>query len=147
GINESITYSSMTILFSTAGVVDTGTTCLLIATDALAKYQSATGTTSDKMPGLLTISSAKYTLTSLVYHFAQETYSLTPNTQIWPHSLNSYIHVRRGVIYLIVSDIGMTSGLGLDFINGTHSSIASTLYDTTKSMLFHQNSFTDATTN
>ena len=47
GINESITYGSSTILSSTAGIVDTGTTLILIATNAYDKYVSDTGATLD----------------------------------------------------------------------------------------------------
>ncbi|KAG2360775.1 aspartic peptidase domain-containing protein, partial [Suillus spraguei] len=151
GINESITYGSTTILSSTAGIVDTGTTFLLIATDALAKYQSATGATLDeKVTGLLTVSSAKYNaLKNLDFHIGKETYSLTPNAQIWPRSLNSYIGGRRGVIYLVVSDIGTPSGQGFDFINGyTFLQRFYSVYDTAKSRVgFAKTSFTDATTN
>lgn len=45
-------------------------------------------------------------------------YTLTPNAQIWPRSLNTNIGGTAGSIYLIVSDLGSNSGGGLDFING-----------------------------
>jgi hypothetical protein len=38
GINESITYGSTTILAETAGIVDTGTTLILIASSAYLEY-------------------------------------------------------------------------------------------------------------
>ena len=61
GIDESITYGSgTTILSSTAGIVDTGTTLVLIATDAYNRYRSATGATLDNATGLLKISSTNY---------------------------------------------------------------------------------------
>ncbi|KAG2357595.1 aspartic proteinase [Suillus spraguei] len=152
GINESITYGSTTILSSTTGIVDTGTTFLLIATDALAKYQSATGATLDeKVTGLLTVSSAKYSaLKNLDFHIGNEIYSLTPNAQIWPRSLNSYIGGSNSIIYLVVSDIGTYSGHGLfDFINGyAFLQRFYSVYDTANSRVgFAKTSFTDATTN
>ncbi|KAG2076956.1 hypothetical protein BDR04DRAFT_1227692 [Suillus decipiens] len=102
--------------------------------DAYTKYQSATGATSDTVTGLLTISSTQYTLIPPVHHFAQETYSLIPNAQIWPRSLNSNIADR-----------------GLTLSTATHSSSTSTLcsiFDTAKSRVgFATTSFTDATTN
>lgn len=52
GINESITYGTTSILASTAGIVDTGTTLILIATDAYNKYVSATGAKLDSTTGL-----------------------------------------------------------------------------------------------
>ena len=49
GIDQTITYGTSTsILSNNAGIVDTGTTLLLIATDAFQKYQQATGATLDK---------------------------------------------------------------------------------------------------
>lgn len=57
GIDQSVAYGDTTILSSTAGIVDTGTTLLLIATDAYDKYTSATGATLDSTTGLLTITS------------------------------------------------------------------------------------------
>lgn len=51
GINESITYGSTSILTSTAGIVDTGTTLILIATNAYNKYVSATGAKLDSTTG------------------------------------------------------------------------------------------------
>ncbi|KIJ17619.1 hypothetical protein PAXINDRAFT_9562 [Paxillus involutus ATCC 200175] len=48
GIDQSVTYGgSTTILNRTAGIVDTGTTLLLLATDAFQSYQQATGATLD----------------------------------------------------------------------------------------------------
>jgi hypothetical protein len=38
GINESITYGSTTILAETAGIVDTGTTLILLASSAYFEY-------------------------------------------------------------------------------------------------------------
>ena len=57
GIDELITYvsgpSGTTIFSSTASIVDTGTTLVLIATDAYNHCQSATGATLDNATGLL----------------------------------------------------------------------------------------------
>lgn len=49
GIDQDVTYGdSTTLLSGSAGIVDTGTTLLLIATDAFNKYKKATGATLDK---------------------------------------------------------------------------------------------------
>ena len=50
GINQDVTYgqNGTSLLSGNAGIVDTGTTLLLIATDAFQKYQQATGATLDK---------------------------------------------------------------------------------------------------
>ncbi|KAG2368815.1 hypothetical protein BDR07DRAFT_1477728 [Suillus spraguei] len=150
GINESIKYGSKTILSSTAGIVDTGTTLLLIATDALAEYQSATGATLDEATDLLVISSARYkTLKNLDFYIGEETYTLTPNAQTWPRSLNSQIGGTSGLMYLVINDIGTPSGQGLDFINGyTFLQRFYSVFDTANSRVgFAKTSFTDAITN
>ncbi|KAF8330509.1 aspartic peptidase domain-containing protein [Amanita rubescens] len=150
GIDESITYGTTTILSSTAGIVDTGTTLVLIATDAFNRYQKATGSTADSATGLLKITTSQYNaLKPLSFHINGQTFSLSPNAQIWPRSLNSAIGGTAGSIYLIVGDIGTISGLGLDFINGyTFLERYYTTYDTTNQRIgFAATPYTSATTN
>lgn len=61
GINQDVSYGSGTkLLSSSAGVVDMGTTLLLIATDAFQAYQQATGATLDNTTGLLTFTKSQY---------------------------------------------------------------------------------------
>ncbi|KAG2062218.1 acid protease [Suillus hirtellus] len=150
GINQSISYGSTTILSSTAGIVDTGTTLVYIASDAYAKYKSATGGTLDTATGLLLISSSQYkALKNLNFHIGSETYALTPNAQIWPRSLNSYVGGSSNAIYLMVNDIGTPSGAEVDVINGyTFLERFYSVYDTANSRVgFAKTSYTDATTN
>ncbi|RPD56618.1 acid protease [Lentinus tigrinus ALCF2SS1-6] len=130
GINEkrfsgplrfvSITYGKDTpILNSTAGIVDTGTTLVLLATDALNVYKAATNATSDPTTGLLKIAPDQYSnLQSLFFHIGDETYEFTANAQIWPRALNTAIGGEPDAVYLIVNDLGALGGSGLDFING-----------------------------
>ncbi|KAG2155785.1 acid protease [Suillus bovinus] len=120
GINQSVSYgASQTILNTTAGIVDTGTTLLLLATEAFQAYQEATGAVQDSTTGLLTITSQQYAnLQSLYFNIGGVTYDFTPNAQIWPRNLNSILGGNEGQIYLIVSDLGSSFGSGLDFING-----------------------------
>ncbi|KAG2159098.1 acid protease [Suillus bovinus] len=119
GIDQSISYGGSTILSETAGIVDTGTTLVLIASDAFSTYQTATGAVMDEATGLLTITSGQYDkLQSLTFKIGGKTYDLTPNAQIWPRSLNADIGGSSSNIYLIVADIGSDSGSGLDFVNG-----------------------------
>ncbi|KAL5513855.1 hypothetical protein ACEPAG_2616 [Sanghuangporus baumii] len=122
GIDESITYGSATgstVLSSTAGIVDTGTTLLLIATDAFNRYVSLTGAVQDNATGLLRISSANYAnLRSLFLNVGGTSYEFTSNAQTWPRALNTAIGGSSNNIYLIVADLGSNSGEGLDFING-----------------------------
>jgi len=120
GINESIRYgASTTILATTAGIVDTGTTLTLIASNAFTAYQKATGAVADETTGLLRLTAAKFaSLQSLFFVIGGTTFEFTANAQIWPRALNTEIGGVAGDIYLIVGSIGTPSGEGLDFING-----------------------------
>ncbi|KAK7048641.1 acid protease [Favolaschia claudopus] len=120
GIDQSISYGTdNTILNLTAGIVDTGTTLLMIATDAFQAYQQATGATADRTTGLLTVTESQFeNMQSLFFQIGDQTLELTPNAQIWPRSLNSTLGGQANKIYLIVADMGSNSGSGLDFIDG-----------------------------
>ncbi|EMD36785.1 hypothetical protein CERSUDRAFT_51231, partial [Gelatoporia subvermispora B] len=123
GVDQSITYGTArkNILQSTAGIVDTGTTLLLIATDALDRYVDAVGASSepDETTGLFTISAENFAnLESLSFNIGDASFELTPNAQIWPRALNTAIGGNDDTIYLVANDIGSETGSGLDFING-----------------------------
>ncbi|KAF8902214.1 aspartic protease [Gymnopilus junonius] len=151
GINQSIRYGSSTsILAATAGIVDTGTTLLLIASDGFSKYKSASGAVLDNSTGLLRITSAQFSnLQSLFFTIEGTTFQFTPNAQIWPRSLNVDIGGASGSIYLIVGDFGTNSGEGLDFINGLVflERFYSVLDTANKRVGFATTPFTTATTN
>lgn len=151
GIDQSISYGNdSTILDSTAGIVDTGTTLVLIATDAFQKYQRATGAKEDRSTGLLTLTEAQFNnLQSLFFNIGGVSYELTANAQIWPRSLNSTIGGEEGKIYLVVSDLGSESGQGLDFINGfAFLQRFYSVYDTSNAQVgLATTPFTDAETN
>ncbi|KAK2465527.1 hypothetical protein APHAL10511_002419 [Amanita phalloides] len=150
GINESIVYGTTTILSNTAGIVDTGTTLILIATNAFNTYKSQTGGVLDSTTGLLRITSTQYSnLKTLNFIVNGVTYGLTPNGQIWPRALNSAIGGSPSSIYLVVADIGSPSGSGLDFIDGyTFLERFYSVFDTTNSRVgLATTPFTTATTN
>jgi hypothetical protein len=87
--------------------------------DAFQKYQSLTGGTLDSATGLLSITSDQYAnLLPLKFEIGGIPYELTPNAQIWPRSLNTFIGGSSTAIYLVVCDNGTPSGSGLDFTNG-----------------------------
>ena len=68
GIDQTITYGTSTsILSDNAGIVDTGTTLIYIATDAYNKYVSATGAKLDSTTGLLTVTAAQYAALQSLY--------------------------------------------------------------------------------
>jgi hypothetical protein len=122
GIEQSITYGdNTTILNPTAGVVDTGSTLLLIATDAFQAYQQATGATLDSVTGHLTVTQEQFDkMQSLYFNIGNSTFELTPNAQVWPRALNTMLQVSgdANAIHLVVGNLGSNSGSGLDFING-----------------------------
>ncbi|PAV14862.1 acid protease [Pyrrhoderma noxium] len=152
GINESITYGSSrsNVLSSTAGIVDTGTTLVLIASDAFSRYRSLTGATEDASTGLLRITTANYAnLQSLFFNIGSQSYEFTKNAQTWPRSLNTAIGGSSSAIYLIVADLGSSSGEGLDFINGyTFLERYYSVFDTTNNRVgFASTAHTSDTTN
>ncbi|KAF9481152.1 acid protease [Pholiota conissans] len=151
GIDQTITYgSSGSPILTSAGIVDTGTTLLLIATDAFNAYQDATGATMDQATGLLTVTDDQLSnMESLFFEIGSTTFEFTANAQLWPRSLNSVIGGEDGKNYLIVSDLGSNSGSGLDFINGFGwLQRFYSVFDTTDSRVgIATTPFTDATTN
>jgi hypothetical protein len=150
GIDQSVSYGGTTILSSTAGIVDTGTTLILIATNAFNVYQQATGGVPDNATGLLKITEAQYAaLQHLNFIVSGRTYSLCPNAQIWPRALNALIGGTSDGIYLIVADTGTPSGQGMDFINGfAFLQRYYSVYDTGKRRVgFASTKFTTATSN
>jgi hypothetical protein len=78
--------------------------------DAFNTYKNATGATLDETTGLLKITSDQYSsLKPLIFTIGGTAFTLTPNAQIWPRSMNSVIGDTSGNsdnIYLIVADIG-----------------------------------------
>ncbi|CAO3666834.1 unnamed protein product [Umbelopsis ramanniana] len=121
GVDASINYGDggTPILPITAGIIDSGTSLLLLATDAYNAYKQATGAIEDASNGLLSISSAQFSaLQSLFFSIGPETYEFTANAQIFPRSLNSRIGGAADKIYLIIGDMKSQSGSGQDFILG-----------------------------
>ncbi|EIN13874.1 aspartic peptidase A1 [Punctularia strigosozonata HHB-11173 SS5] len=151
GINESIRYgTSTTIMPTTAGIVDTGTTLTLLPTDAFARYQSATGAVLDRNTGLLRLTTTQFAnLQPLTFTTSGGSFTLTANAQAWPRALNTDIGGTAGNVYLIVNSIGTPSGEGLDFINGqTFLERFYSVFDTTNRRIgFATTAQTNANTN
>ncbi|KAF9275613.1 hypothetical protein BGZ88_002242 [Linnemannia elongata] len=151
GIDTSFVYGDdMAILALTAGIVDHGTTLLLLATDAFQKFQSATGGVPDAATRLLKITADQYaTLKPLNFNVHGNTFTITPNALIWPREHNKAIGGDPGGIYLVVSDIGHPSGQGLDFIIGYRVlQRFYTVFDIANSRVgFAKTTYTDSTEN
>ncbi|KAF9970209.1 hypothetical protein BGZ75_002404, partial [Mortierella antarctica] len=86
GIDASIMYGATTTILSlSAGIVDSGTTLLLLATDAYQKFQTTTGAVLDKETGLLSLTPNQFDgLQSLFVHIGGKAFEMTPNALIWP---------------------------------------------------------------
>ena len=90
----------------TAGIVDTGTTLVLFASDAYNRYKSLTGATIDNKTGLLKISPSQYSkLQSLYFNIGGTRFEFTANAQIWPRQFNRQIGGTPDDIYLVVSEV------------------------------------------
>ncbi|KAG2074023.1 acid protease, partial [Suillus decipiens] len=151
GIDQRITYGDTGILFGTAGVIDTGCDFTYIASDAFGRYQAATGATIDQRTDLLRITLGQYNaLQNLKFYIGNVFFSLIPNAQIWPRSLNNRLPGGEDdAIYLIIKSLGTTTGSGLDFITGlTFMQRFYTVLDSgNRKVGFATTSFTYATTN
>jgi len=122
----------------------------LVHADAFIRYKSQTGAVVDATTGLLTITTTQYAnLKSLYFVIGGTAFEFTANAQIWPRSLNSLIGGATGSIYLVINDIGSSTGSGLDFVNGyTFLERFYTVYDTTNRRIgIATTPFTTATTN
>ncbi|KAM6493097.1 acid protease [Amanita muscaria] len=109
GINQTTSYGSHKIVNNGAGIVDTGTTLLLLDEPSFQVYQQATGGTLDSKTGLLTISKSQYEqLLPLIFQIGDHTIQLSPNGQIWPRFQNTAIGGEQDKIYLAVAsaDLG-----------------------------------------
>ncbi|KAK7468930.1 hypothetical protein VKT23_003425 [Stygiomarasmius scandens] len=149
GIDQDIEYNGSTIL-SSSGIVDTGTTLMLIASDAFEAYQRATGGEMDQSTGLLVFTEEQFnSLKPLNFNIGGTTFSMTPNAQIWPRNLNATLGGDANKIYCIVADLGNNSGTGLDFINGfAFLQRFYSVYDTSNNRVgIAETEFTNAETN
>ncbi|KAK7680342.1 hypothetical protein QCA50_016582 [Cerrena zonata] len=152
GIDQTITYGAAgtPILPSTSGITDTGTTLLLIATDAITAYQNVTGAVPDNNTGLLRLTPAQFAnLESLFFTIGDTTFEFTPNAQAWPRALNTAIGGTTDFVYLIVGDLGSNLGEGIDFIDGmTFLERFYTVFDSANNQFgIATTPFTQATTN
>ncbi|KAG2358014.1 aspartic peptidase A1 [Suillus spraguei] len=150
GINQRITYGSTEISKLTAGIVDCGCTFIWIASDAYEKYKTATGAYLDPATEILSITLEQYNaLRPLDFHIGEKTYSLSPNAQIWPRSLNSQLRGTANGIYLVVKNLNKPTGSGDDFRLGyVFLQRFYSVFNTRDSRIgFATTAYTDATTN
>ncbi|KZV97331.1 acid protease [Exidia glandulosa HHB12029] len=117
--DASFVQGAQTILGTSGGIVDSGTTLILLATQAFSAYQSRTGAVLDATTGLLRVTPAQFAvLPTLNVVVRGVTFPLTPDAQRWPRQLNTAIGGSPSFVYLIVNNLGTPVGSGLDFILG-----------------------------
>ncbi|PSR84188.1 hypothetical protein PHLCEN_2v5476 [Hermanssonia centrifuga] len=137
GVDQSISYGNTNILSQNAGIIDSGTSMILLASDAYEAYQKATGAVEDQRTGFLTLSKEQYgNLQPLNFNIGGNTFALSANGQIWPRSLNTAFGGDEDSVYLVIGDLGSQSGDGFDFINGyTFMERFYAVFDTTNSRI------------
>lgn len=110
GIDQSLTYGDQkaAVLNKTSGIVDTGSTLLLISQDAFERYCNLTNATEDSYTGLLKISDADYEkLESLYFGIGNTTFELTKNAQRLPQAFNELIGGNQNEIYLTIGSVSI----------------------------------------
>ena len=128
GIEPSITYGHETIMSSNVGIIDTGTTLVMLPADAFSEYKKMTGATLDDTTGMLMITPEQYAnlqdLTFKLFKIGGEEleFTLIPDAQIWPPSQNNLLPVagESDKIYLIVHELTEAAAqrVGYHFILG-----------------------------
>ncbi|KAH9896007.1 aspartic proteinase from Irpex Lacteus [Cubamyces lactineus] len=120
GVNQAVRYGqSNPILSNAPAIFDTGTSLVLLATDVFQTYVSVVGAEFDEATTLYRITPAAYeSLQSLFFTIGNTVYEFTANAQIWPRSLNTIMGGSEGFVYLIVNDLGLHSGSGMDVVFG-----------------------------
>lgn len=80
----------------------------MIASDTFSKYQAATGATMNSTVGLLQITAAQYAaLQQLNFVVGGRTFALSPNAQIFPRALNTWLGGSASAIYLIAASVSV----------------------------------------
>ncbi|GJJ13203.1 hypothetical protein Clacol_007454 [Clathrus columnatus] len=120
GLSQTITYGNGTqgvpLVTEAPGIVDSGTSLLLLPTAAFQTYMNLTGATIDPSSGLLTIDSID-SLQSLFFNIGDTPLEFTADAQLFPRNLNAEAGLNASAIYLIVAD-GDTAGGGIDLVMG-----------------------------
>ncbi|KAG2353487.1 aspartic peptidase A1 [Suillus spraguei] len=150
GFDQRIVYGNTEILQLTAGVVDSATTFIRIASDAYDRYETLTRANYDPRTGMLSITTKQYdALWPLQFHIGGQIYNLSPNGQIWPRWLNYKILGTDGGIYLIIKSLSRPTGSGIDFRLGyVFLQRFYSVFDVVSSRVgFATTPYTDATTN
>ncbi|KAF9170291.1 hypothetical protein BGX21_005155 [Mortierella sp. AD011] len=120
GINATFAYGT-TLLGNRAGIVDTGTTLLLLADDWLQMIKEATGATTDGSSNLLCVSSSTV-LQNLTITIGSQNFTLTPQQYTVPPGYYPDLGIssqpENAKKYLWFHSLGHDDDPGIDFILG-----------------------------
>ncbi|EGG11789.1 aspartic peptidase A1 [Melampsora larici-populina 98AG31] len=119
GVNLTITASGKSIMPNKAGIVDTGTTLVLLPDDAFKRYVNMIPNAKILDDGLVMFpKSSIQHIPTLEFDFGIFKATLTSNQQVLPIDQAHYYGASTRMRYSYVSAMGTQSGTGLDFILG-----------------------------
>ena len=128
-----ITYGTTKVLGATAGIVDTGTTLVLMSTSAVkALYKAIPGASLDSTTGLYTIPSSQVSkLKNITFNISGKAFTLTPAQYIVPANEVANMGGQAGTTYTWIGDMGSNNNgqafiLGQKFLENYYS-----VFDTT----------------
>jgi len=128
---SSFSYNGKTLSGSAAGIVDTGTTLIIIPTAAYNAFSSATGGSTDSNSGL--ISFTKKPTANFAIKFGSTSYTLTPSQFLVPQAQYSNFGLTSGKYYGWFADggdSGVNTIIGQKFLENYYS-----VFDTTSSRI------------
>lgn len=117
GIDASLTYDNTRIIQETSGIIDFGTTTIMLETLAFRNSLELTGATTDEATGLPSLDSCD-SLSPIVLAFGGKSLDIPIQNYRWPADGNIVIGGKLNKCYLAVGDIGTSRGDGLDFVIG-----------------------------
>jgi len=122
GVNVTMTCGSSVIVPNSAGIMDTGSTLLLISQEGLDRYiQSIPGASldDDSITGLVKIPNSKVSqIPPFVIDFGMFKATLRGEEQLFPIEIAKLFGGQEGYRYSYLNSLGNTQGSGMDFIIG-----------------------------
>jgi hypothetical protein len=117
GIDASFTYKGTSLVATTAGIIDHGTSLIHLDSQSYQDFLQLIDAVEDSATGLPRVNSCTG-LSPIVLTFSGKTLSIPVAAYSFPASSNALIGGSAGYCYLGVGDLGTSYGNGLDFIIG-----------------------------
>ena len=126
GFDASISYGAASLQPASAGIIDHGTTLLLLATNSFNNFMSLSGATMDQSTGLPVLSGCTGldSLDPIILTFAGVNITIPYGQYLWPREHNTAIGGSSSDCYLAIGDVGtdfnsFREGPGLRFRRST----------------------------